>query len=58
MDKNNLTYQRSGVNIKEADKFVRYISHIAKKTKQNNSNKLAKLKSTQTNSTTKFKRMN
>ncbi len=35
MDKNNLTYQRSGVNIKEADKFVRYISHIAKKTKQN-----------------------
>ena len=35
MDKNNLTYQRSGVNIKEADKFIKYISHIAKKTKQN-----------------------
>ena len=35
MDKNNLTYQTSGVNIKEADKFIKYISHIAKKTKQN-----------------------
>ena len=35
MGKNNLTYQRSGVNIKEADKFIKYISHIAKITKQN-----------------------
>ena len=35
MDKNNLTYQTSGVNIKEADKFIKYISHIAKITKQN-----------------------
>ena len=36
MSKNNLTYQRSGVNIKDADKFINYISVIAKKTKQNN----------------------
>ena len=35
MNKNNLTYQHSGVNIKEADKFIRFISHMSKKTKQN-----------------------
>ena len=35
MGENNLTYQRSGVNIKEADKFIKFISLIAKKTKQN-----------------------
>ncbi len=35
MNKNNLTYQKSGVNIKEADKFIKFISLIAKKTKQN-----------------------
>ena len=35
MNDNNLTYQRSGVNIKEADKFIKFISLIAKKTKQN-----------------------
>jgi len=35
MNNNNLTYQRSGVNIKEADKFIKFISLIAKKTKQN-----------------------
>ena len=35
MNNNNLTYQKSGVNIKEADKFIKFISLIAKKTKQN-----------------------
>ena len=35
MNNNNLTYQQSGVNIKEADKFIKFISLIAKKTKQN-----------------------
>ena len=35
MNDNNLTYQQSGVNIKEADKFIKFISLIAKKTKQN-----------------------
>jgi len=35
MSNNNLTYQKSGVNIKEADKFIKFISLIAKKTKQN-----------------------
>ena len=29
---NNLTYARSGVNIKKADKFVKFISDISKKT--------------------------
>ena len=36
MNKNSLTYEKSGVNIKEADKFVKFISLISKKTKQNN----------------------
>ena len=31
MRKNNLTYERSGVNIKAADNFVKYISSISKK---------------------------
>ncbi len=35
MVKNNLTYRQSGVNIKEADKFIKFISIISKKTKQN-----------------------
>ena len=35
MNKNNLTYEKSGVNIKTADKFVKFISLISKKTKQN-----------------------
>ena len=35
MIKNNLTYEKSGVNIKAADKFVKFISIISKKTKQN-----------------------
>ena len=35
MNKNNLTYENSGVNIKAADKFVKFISLISKKTKQN-----------------------
>ena len=35
MNKNNLTYEKSGVNIKAADKFVKFISLISKKTKQN-----------------------
>ena len=29
---NKLTYQRSGVNIKQADKFVKFISSATKKT--------------------------
>jgi len=32
MSLGNLTYSKSGVNIKKADKFVRYISSISKKT--------------------------
>lgn len=32
MASNNLTYARSGVNIKKADKFVKFISAISKKT--------------------------
>jgi len=36
MIKNNLTYEKSGVNIKEADRFVKFISSKSKKTKQNN----------------------
>ena len=35
MNKNKLTYENSGVNIKAADKFVKFISLISKKTKQN-----------------------
>ncbi len=35
MNKNKLTYEKSGVNIKTADKFVKFISLISKKTKQN-----------------------
>ena len=31
---NKLTYARSGVNIKKADKFVKFISNISKKTKK------------------------
>ena len=31
MKNNNLTYEKSGVNIKAADKFVNYISSISKK---------------------------
>ena len=31
MKNNNLTYEKSGVNIKAADNFVKYISSIAKK---------------------------
>ena len=34
MAKNNLTYQDSGVNIKAADKFVKFISSQTKKTKK------------------------
>ena len=34
MKKNNLTYEKSGVNIKTADKFVKFISAISKNTKQ------------------------
>ncbi len=36
MNKNSLTYEKSGVNIKTTDKFVKFISLISKKTKQNN----------------------
>ena len=32
MKKNNLTYQKSGVNIKAADNFVKFISSLSKKT--------------------------
>ena len=35
MNKSSLTYKKSGVNIKEADKFVKFISLNSKKTKQN-----------------------
>ena len=35
MRKSNLTYRKSGVNIKAADKFVNYISSLAKKHKNN-----------------------
>ena len=31
MKKNNLTYEKSGVNIKAADNFVKFISSISKK---------------------------
>ena len=36
MNRSSLTYKKSGVNIKEADKFVKFISLNSKKTKQNN----------------------
>jgi len=35
MNRSSLTYKKSGVNIKEADKFVKFISLNSKKTKQN-----------------------
>ncbi len=35
MNKGSLTYKKSGVNIKEADKFVKFISLNSKKTKKN-----------------------
>jgi len=35
MNKNNLTYEKSGVNIKAADKFVDFISSRIRKTKKN-----------------------
>ena len=35
MNRSILTYKKSGVNIKEADKFVKFISLNSKKTKQN-----------------------
>ena len=31
MKNNNLTYEKSGVNIKAADNFVRFISSLSKK---------------------------
>ena len=34
MTKNKLTYERSGVNIKKADKFIDFISSISKKSKK------------------------
>ena len=36
MKNNNLTYEKSGVNIKAADNFVKYISSIAKKSENSN----------------------
>ena len=36
MKKNNLTYENSGVNIKAADNFVKYISSLAKKRRKIN----------------------
>ena len=40
MKKNNLTYENSGVNIKAADNFVKYIANLnkKKKTTRNNNN--------------------
>ena len=35
MNRSSLTYKKSGVNIKEADKFVKFISLNSKKMKQN-----------------------
>ncbi len=35
MSKNKLTYEKSGVNIKAADKFVNFISSITNKSKKN-----------------------
>ena len=37
MKNNNLTYEKSGVNIKAADNFVKYISSLSKK-RQNRRN--------------------
>ena len=34
MNKSSLTYEKSGVNIKAADKFVKFISSFSKKTKK------------------------
>ena len=31
MSKTSLTYEKSGVNIKEADKFVKFVSSLSKK---------------------------
>ena len=39
MRKNNLTYRKSGVNIKAADKFINYISSLAKKRDNNKESK-------------------
>ena len=39
MNKSNLTYEKSGVNIKAADKFVKFISNISKKSKKKGKNK-------------------
>ena len=36
MKKNNLTYESSGVNIKAADNFVKYISSLSKKRRNTN----------------------
>ena len=36
MKKNNLTYESSGVNIKAADNFVKYISSLSKKRRKIN----------------------
>ena len=36
MKKNNLTYESSGVNIKAADNFVKYISSLTKKRRKIN----------------------
>jgi len=35
MKKNKLTYERSGVNIKAADKFISFISSLSTKSKKN-----------------------
>ena len=35
MKSNSLTYQKSGVNIKAADKFIDYISYKLRKSKKN-----------------------
>ena len=35
MNKNKYTYEKSGVNIAKADKFVRFISKLSKKNKEN-----------------------
>ncbi len=35
MNKHKFTYEKSGVNIAAADKFVKFISKISKKNKKN-----------------------
>ncbi len=35
MSKNKLTYAKSGVNIKKADKFVNFITSLSKRTNKN-----------------------